>query len=97
MTVRTPEDVIKLVAAYYRLPTHEIIGSIRKKEVLMPRQIAMFLIYEILHYSLDSIGDYFGGKNHTTVLHACNKIRGHMNRDTRLVSDLHALKKEMGL
>jgi chromosomal replication initiator protein len=97
LSVRTPEDIIQLVASYYRLPTHEITGQGRKKQVLMPRQVSMFLIYEVLDYSLDSIGDYFGGKNHTTVLHACNKIRQHLGRNQKLVGDVHALKKEMGL
>lgn len=97
LTVRTPEDVIQLVAGYFRIPSHEIIGQIRRKEVLIPRQLAMYLIYEILHSSLDSIGHYFGGKNHTTVLHACNKIRIELQSDKKLVADMHALKKEMGL
>ena len=64
---------------------------------MLPRQICMYLIYEILGHSYDTIGDYFSGRNHTTVLHSYNKIKSRIGKDSKLLQDIHALKKEMGL
>ncbi|PJC37102.1 chromosomal replication initiator protein DnaA [Candidatus Peregrinibacteria bacterium CG_4_9_14_0_2_um_filter_53_11] len=96
-SVRSADDIISIVADYYRLPSDHIKGGLRKREIMIPRQICMFLIYEILGHSYDTIGDYFSGRNHTTVLHSCNKIKQRLNKDKKLLQDLHALKKEMGM
>ncbi len=95
--VRSAEDIINMVADYYRIPSSELKGTIRKREIMMPRQICMYLIYEILGHSYDTIGDYFSGRTHTTVLHAYNKVKTKIGRDSKLLQDVHALKKEMGL
>lgn len=97
LSVRNADDIINLVADYYRIPSSELCGTIRKREIMMPRQVCMYLIYEILGHSYDTIGDYFSGRNHTTVLHSYNKIKSKLGRDSKLLQDIHALKKEMGL
>ncbi|KKU79975.1 MAG: Chromosomal replication initiator protein DnaA [Candidatus Peregrinibacteria bacterium GW2011_GWA2_47_7] len=96
-TIRTSQDVMNIVSQYYRISPDELIGECRKKEVLLPRQVAMYLIYEILKYSYDTIGDSFGGRNHTTVMHAYNKVKNQLHEDRKLVQDMYALKREMGL
>lgn len=97
LSVRNADDIINLVADYYRIPASEIRGAIRKREIMIPRQVSMYLIYEVLGHSYDTIGDYFSGRNHTTVLHSYNKIRTKLGKDSKLLQDIHALKKEMGL
>lgn len=97
LSIRSADDIIDLVADYYRIPMTELRGTIRKREVMLPRQVCMYLIYEVLGYSYDTIGDYFSGRNHTTVLHSYNKIRSRLAKDSKLLQDVHALKKEMGL
>ncbi|MEK7528661.1 MAG: chromosomal replication initiator protein DnaA [Patescibacteria group bacterium] len=97
VAVRTAEDVMSIVADYYRIQSVELTGSCRKKEIMVPRQVAMYLIYEILRYSYDAIGDLFGGRNHTTVLHACNQVKNRLQEDQKLVRDMHSLKREMGM
>lgn len=97
LSVRNADDVINLVADYYRLPSSELRGVVRKREIMLPRQVCMYLIYEVLGHSYDTIGDYFSGRNHTTVLHSYNKIRSKIGKDSKLLQDIHALKKEMGL
>lgn len=94
--VRGLEDVVEIVAKYFSLTKSDLIGSDRKKEVMVPRQISMFLIREILNQSFESIGDCFGGRNHTTVMHACNKVENQMKIDQKLQRDINALKKELG-
>ncbi len=96
-SVRNADDIIQLVSDYYRMPSEQMKGSIRRREVMLPRQICMYLIYEILGCSYDTIGEYFSGRNHTTVLHSCNKVKNQLNKDSKLLQDIHALKREIGL
>ncbi|MFA5829661.1 MAG: chromosomal replication initiator protein DnaA [Candidatus Gracilibacteria bacterium] len=95
--VRTLDDIIDLVAGYYKIPRSDLIGEQRCKEIMFPRQICMYLIREILDQSYEAIGENFGGRNHTTILHSCNKIVAQMKVDERLVRDVNALKREMGV
>jgi len=97
LIVRNSEDVIDIVAQYYKLTRSDLIGDDRRKEFMIPRQICMYLIREILEYSYETIGEAFSGRNHTTVLHACNKIISEMSADSRITRDINALKKEIGL
>lgn len=94
--VRGLEDVVDIVAKYFTLTKSDLIGADRKKEVMVPRQISMYLIREILNQSYESIGECFGGRNHTTVMHACNKVENQMKIDQKLQRDINALKKELG-
>ena len=96
-SIRSFDDVIDIVAQYYKLTRTDLIGEVRKKEVLVPRQICMYLIREILDQSYEAIGENFGGRNHTTVIHSCNKIVEQLKVDQRLMRDINALKKEMGV
>jgi len=91
------EDVITLVAGYYNVTPEDIIGSGRKREFMIPRQVCMYIIRHELHQSFERIGEQFGGRNHTTVMHACEKMNGYLKYDQRLVRDVNALKREMGL
>lgn len=97
LVVRTIEDLIDMVASYFKLTKSDLIGEDRRKEVMVPRQICMFLIREILDYSYESIGENFGGRNHTTVLHACNKIIGQMKMDSRVKHDIDAIRRQIGV
>ena len=96
-SVRTCNDVIDLVAQYYKIPRNDLIGEERRKEVMIPRQICMYLIREILDQSYETIGENFSGRNHTTVLHSCNKIIEQLKVDQRLMRDVNAIKREMGV
>lgn len=97
LVVRTADDVIDLVAKYFKLTRTDLVGGDRRKEFMVPRQICMYLIREVLDHSYETIGESFGGRNHTTVLHSCNKIITEMNGDSRILKDINALKKEIGM
>ncbi|MFA7685258.1 MAG: chromosomal replication initiator protein DnaA [Candidatus Gracilibacteria bacterium] len=90
-------DVMKIVAGYYGMNVEDLLGSDRHTEVIIPRQICMYLIKHELGESYEKIGTTFGGKNHTTVMHACGKIAEKLKNNIRLVRDLNSIKKEMGL
>lgn len=68
------QDIIKTVADFFEIPVEDLINRGRKQEIVEPRQIAMFLLRKILKMSYPSIGDKFGKRDHTTVIHACEKI-----------------------
>lgn len=94
---KTDEEVINIVANYYGLSAEQLTGKDRHREVMMPRQICMYLIKNELGQSYQKIGKGFGQRNHTTVMHACNKTASRLKRDLRLVRDVNAIKHEMGL
>lgn len=97
IVARTVDDVIDIVANYYKLTKSDLLGEERRREVMIARQVCMYLIREILSYSYESIGESFGGRNHTTVLHAYHKVLQQLREDSRVRRDVNALKKEMGL
>ncbi len=97
MKIRSGDDMITLVSRYYQIPIETLTGASRKKEILLPRQLCMYLMYEVLKYSYGTIGDYFHGRNHTTVLHAHHKIEGLLMQDQKIASDTLTLKREIGL
>ncbi len=95
--VRTLNDVIEAVSRYYKISREILVSEKRRRDIIIPRQICMFLIREILDQPYETIGENFGGRNHTTVLHSCNKITEKLQVDQRLARDVNALKKEMGV
>lgn len=95
--VKSAEHVLALVADYYNLSVSDLTGQDRHKEIMIPRQIGMYLIKHELGESYEKIGNGFGGRNHTTVMHACKKTEQLLKKDVRLVRDINAIKREMGL
>ena len=94
---RTAEDVMELVADHFELKVDDLTGKDRHKEIMIPRQICMYLIKMELGHSYEKIGECFGGRNHTTVMHACNKTASTLKKDVRMVKVVNALKRDMGL
>ncbi len=87
----TTDRIIDQVCKYFSLSKDDIVGKKKNKEVVQPRQIAMYLICEMLDLPLTSIGQAFGGRDHTTVIHAREKISNEMKDSNRLkviVSDI---------
>ena len=71
----TIENIQKEVAEYYKLRVSDLLSRRRTRTIARPRQMAMALSKELTNHSLPEIGDSFGGRDHTTVLHACRKIK----------------------
>lgn len=95
--VRNSDDVLDIVCAYFNIDRSKILGADRRREFAVPRQVCMYLLHNEFEQSYQKIGEDFGGRNHTTVLHSCNKVCETLKSDSRLVRDLNAIKKEMGL
>ncbi|MFC0265683.1 chromosomal replication initiator protein DnaA [Alloscardovia macacae] len=77
----TPTNIITFVAKYYKLTFEDIVGSSRTKNVAQARQVAMYLSRELTSMSLVDIGSTFGGRDHSTVMHACRKISAEMQEN----------------
>lgn len=71
----TPENIQRTVAEYYKIKLSDLLSKRRNRSLARPRQIAMALAKDLTNYSLPEIGEAFGGRDHTTVLHACRKIK----------------------
>ncbi len=71
----TIENIQKIVAKYYKMKISDLLSKRRNRTITRPRQMAMALAKELTTHSLPEIGDAFGGRDHTTVLHACRKIK----------------------
>ncbi|SIN70391.1 chromosomal replication initiator protein DnaA [Sulfurivirga caldicuralii] len=89
----TLENIQKTVADYYKLPIRELLSKRRSRNVARPRQMAMALAKELTSHSLPEIGDAFGGRDHTTVLHAVRQMKKLRSEDARLEEDFNNLIK----
>ena len=88
-------NIQKVVADYYGLQIKELNGPKRTRSLARPRQMAMALAKELTEHSLPEIGDAFGGRDHTTVLHACRQIRHLMETDGKLREDWDKLIRKL--
>jgi chromosomal replication initiator protein len=87
------ENIQKTVADYYKIKVSEMYSKKRSRNVARPRQIAMALAKELTQLSLPDIGEAFGGRDHTTVLHACRKIAALRSTSSDVTRDVNALLK----
>lgn len=85
------ELVQKTVSDFYKIKVADMYSQKRTRAIARPRQIAMWLTRELTSHSLPEIGEAFGGRDHTTVMHACRTIIDLRGKDTRLNNDLHVL------
>lgn len=83
----TIDNIQKTVAEYYKIRVSELLSTRRSRSITRPRQIAMALSKELTNHSLPEIGESFGGRDHTTVLHACRKISALREEDARIDED----------
>ena len=91
----TIENIQKTVAEYYKIRVNEILSKKRNRSLARPRQLAMALAKELTNHSLPEIGDAFGGRDHTTVLHACRKITSLKISDVRIKEDYSNLLRTL--
>ncbi len=85
------ENITKTVAEYYHIKTDDLFAKKRTQNIAFPRQVAMYLCRELADMSYPRIGELFGGRDHTTVMHAYEKINKNKKNDFKLQNDLQAL------
>jgi len=89
------ENIQKTVADFYKIKVADMYSKKRPASIAKPRQIAMYLAKELTQKSLPEIGELFGGRDHTTVLHAVRKIGGERGKDAELNQQLHVLEQTL--
>jgi chromosomal replication initiator protein len=87
--------IIKIVSRYYDISPDQMLTQKRSRDISYPRQVAMFLCRELTGMSLPKIGQVFGGRDHTTVMHACDKIADEMDRSADLRRAITELKRNI--
>lgn len=87
------EDILKAVSRHYKVPRNELLSARRSRDVVRPRQIAMYLAKALTARSLPEIGRRFGGRDHTTVLHSVRKVEQMIKDDIELGQEIELLKR----
>ncbi len=85
------DNIQRMVAEYYKIKVSDLLSKRRNRSVARPRQVAMYLAKDLTHHSLPEIGEVFGGRDHTTVLHACRKIKELLESDADIKEDVKNL------
>ena len=86
------KDVVKIVSEHYKLEEASIYEKTRKKEIVRARQVVMYLLREDFNVSYPLIGQKLGGKDHTTVIHSCLKIKADIKNDPQLLQELEQIR-----
>jgi chromosomal replication initiator protein len=86
------DGIVRTVAEHFGVPVKDLMGKRRSKSIAFPRQVCMFLARRLTSHSLEEIGGYFGGRDHTTVMYAYDKIRREAEDDVELADTLEKLK-----
>lgn len=91
----TPELIIREVHKYYSIPVEDLLGKKRVKEIVVPRQVAMYLLRHEANLSFPDIGKCMGGKDHSTIMHGVKKIEGDVSQNPIIKEDLANLKEKI--
>ena len=91
----TIESITKIVCDHYKIDENKVRDKTRKKEVVLARQVAMYLSKELTKSSLKTIGLHFGGRDHSTVIHACSSVEEMKNADFNLNDEINTLKNNI--
>jgi chromosomal replication initiator protein len=91
------DGIQKAVAAHFALKVTDLRSKRRHRSIAEPRQIAMFLARELTGASLSEIGQKFGGKDHSTVIHSCNKIAKTKDKDSRIISAMNQIRRALNV
>ncbi len=86
------KDVVKIISDYYKIEEDAIYDKTRKKEIVKARQVIMYLLREDFNVSYPLIGQKLGGKDHTTVIHSCLKIKNDLKEDPQLLQELEQIR-----
>ncbi len=89
------DDIIKCVMTHFQIKLSDLQSKRRSQSIAQPRQVAMYLARTLTRHSLEEIGGYFGGRDHTTVMHGCNRVREVMERDPSFAGTIEHLTNQL--
>lgn len=91
------EDLIQTVAMHFGVEIRVLLSEDRRRENQIPRQVAMYLLKNKLHYTYERIGNIFSGRNHTAVMYSCKKLEQVMKKDQQVVHELNVIRDKLGI
>lgn len=95
--VKSYEELIDQVAKHFGVDMKMLIGQNRAKQYMIPRQVAMYLLKNRMHYTLERIGNIFSGRNHSAVLYSCKKLESMLKKDQNLYYEVNVIRDKLGL
>lgn len=96
-TIKSYEDIIDAVSNHFGIEKEGILGENRKKEFMIPRQVAMYLLKTKMNYTYERIGNIFSGRNHAAALYSCNKLEQIIKKDKTLLHEINVIRDGMGI
>lgn len=94
-SIITPDLIIREASKYYRVPIEDIMSRKRTKDLVLPRQVIMYLLRHEISLSFPEIGREMGGKDHTTIMHGCKKMEKEINKNIRLKNMISEIKNKI--
>ncbi|MBP6981178.1 chromosomal replication initiator protein DnaA [Candidatus Gracilibacteria bacterium] len=91
------EDLIQAVSGHFGIEIRMLLSEDRKKENMIPRQVAMYLLKNRLHYTYERIGNIFSGRNHTAVMYSCKKLEQVMKKDQQVIHEVNIIRDKLGI
>ena len=91
------EDLIQAVSGHFGIEIRTLLSEDRKKENMIPRQVAMYLLKNRLHYTYERIGNIFSGRNHTAVMYSCKKLEQVMKKDQQVIHEVNIIRDKLGI
>jgi chromosomal replication initiator protein len=89
------KNVIDIVSSFFNVHNNDLLGKSRKKELVYPRQITMYLLREEINFSYPTIGNELGGRDHTTAMHAFNKISKAIEQNEKIKQDIESIRQSL--
>ncbi|MDD2891834.1 MAG: chromosomal replication initiator protein DnaA [Candidatus Gracilibacteria bacterium] len=96
-SIKTYEELLDAVAGHFGIEKRHILGDDRKKENMIPRQVAMYLLKNRMNYTYERIGNIFSGRNHSAVLYSCKKLETILKKDQNLFYEINILRDKLGI
>lgn len=91
------EDLIQTVSLHFGVEIRTLLSEDRRKENMIPRQVAMYLLKNRLNFTYERIGNIFSGRNHTAVMYSCKKLEQIMKKDQQVVHELNIIRDKLGI
>jgi chromosomal replication initiator protein len=96
-TIKNYEELLDTVSGHFGIEKKALMSGDRKKENMIPRQVAMYLLKNKLNYTYERIGTIFSGRNHSAVLYSCKKLETIIKKDRNLFYEVNVIRDKLGL
>lgn len=97
MAIKSYDELIDVVSEHFAINKKDILSEDRRKENMIPRQVAMYLLKNYLNYTLERIGNIFSWRNHSAVLYSCRKLEQILKKDQKLFYEINVLRDKLGI